>query len=141
MLFIAYNLLWFAVNCNNNRAGFYIFDRDYCCIALMFVDFVEVLLATAFNLIMTRKQDPLQFLQGIPVWLLLGLKGLFQCGQRALSSGHTLLRGLGCSPSDHAPVASVPWHLSEARHAIVQLKSFIQFQRSRGPAMTIGPVD
>ena len=64
----------------------------------------------------------LHFVQSIPVWLLLGLKGLFQCGQRALSSGHTLLRGLGCSPSDHVPVASVPWRLSEARHAEVQLQ-------------------
>ena len=90
---------------------------------------------------MTKKQDLLEFVQSIPVWLLLGLKGLFQCGQRALSSGHTLLRGLGCSPSDRAPVASVLWHLSEARHAEVQLESNEKNQRSLGPTTTIGPVD
>ncbi len=87
---------------------------------LMFVYFSLMLFATADSLIMTPKQVLLYFVS-IPVWLLLGLKGLFQCGQRALSSKHTLLRGLGCSPSDHAPVASVLWHLSEATHAKVQL--------------------
>ncbi len=89
----------------------------------MFVYFIAVQFTTADMLIMTSKQDHLQFGQSIPVWLLLGLKGLFQCGQMALSSGRTPLRGLGCSPSDRAPVASVPWRLSEATHAEVQQNS------------------